>query len=175
MECPFIIIDHSSHICFQDCKMKIHSFLDLPFQPTFLEHLGMLGPGIDAEEPRPWEMPSGGELNCQQLAIANLKQIAHLLCSFLYFSSFVFSIFIFHCLYFILPSFSLFFPSFLLSHYAMLFSKCQPYLLSCPFISLYQFLSMIEEQTTSMTLQDRLAILGIWKNEEKCVNYGLSE
>lgn len=93
MECPFIIIDHSSHICFQDCKMKIHSFLDLPFQPTFLEHLGMLGPGIDAEEPRPWEMPSGGELNCQQLAIANLKQIAHLLCSFLYFSSFVFSIF----------------------------------------------------------------------------------
>lgn len=114
-ECPFIVIDYSSNMHFQDYKMKIHLFLDLFIQPTFLEYLGMLrhrywcwGSKIS------WEMPSRGELNCQQVAITNLKQNAHLLCSFLYFSSFVFY-FIFHFLSLILLSFSLFFPSFLLS------------------------------------------------------------
>lgn len=37
---------------FQDYKTKILSFLDLPFQPAFLEHLGVLGTGIGAEDPR---------------------------------------------------------------------------------------------------------------------------
>lgn len=170
-----------SNICFQDYKMKVQSFLYLPFQPKFLENPGMLGTCIGAECLGYPGDAFGGKLSCEQLAIANLKQIDHLLCCFLFstfffvFSVFLYlSFFIFHSFFFFF--FTFFFFTITLCH---VISK-RPSLSSSVFptyfsSNIYQGMKENHHSVQFRVIWQFLAFESVPKWWKKCVNYWMNK
>lgn len=175
MECPFIVIDQFKKSAFSRLQNE-DSFLpwltlsaNISWAPWHTRHRCWCWASKIS-----WEMPPEGNsatiwlsLTWNKLLIFSVLFSTSLPLSFLYF-------FIFHYLSFFFP-FLYFFLLFYYHPMPCYFQKANLVFCFAHFFHSTSISQWLKDKAPLWPVQGHWAILGIWEDEEKCANYGMSE